>query len=93
MVVENVFKQATEVTPQSPTQHAKSPNPQGEVSPKKPSKLNVRKWSKSRALWTMSMCNCLNGCGLIAGAILAFLLPSGALLPSPSSITLSAYVW
>lgn len=49
-------------------------------------------WSFSRSVRMMRLFNLLNGVLLVIFAIVSFLLPSGSLLPSFSSITIAGYV-
>ena len=94
-VVENVFRTATETnqTNSSPSSSpSKSNTNNANSTPPTPHAYDVRHWSKSRALNTMRLCNCCNGCCLIIGAIIAFLIPTGTLLPSAATVTLASYV-
>jgi hypothetical protein len=93
-VVENVFRAAlgADASPAQQPQPAPGSSPKGPKGPD--DSYDPRKWTKSKALTTMRMFNCCNGCCLVIAAVIAFLVPggsSGSILPSFDSITLSAY--
>jgi hypothetical protein len=91
--VVNVFRAALEESIAESSAEAAAPKQKEQgKKPKDPDRYDPRKWSRSKALTTMRISNCCNGCCLIGGAIAAFLIPTGTLLPSFDTVTLSAYV-
>lgn len=90
-VVENVFRTATEDSFSSSSPSSSTAASSSSSSPS-PHAYDVRQWSKSKALNTMRLCNCCNGCCLIIGAVVAFLIPTGTLFPTAATVTLAAYV-